>query len=121
MRLACLLALTEADQSTLAWWVIGALVATGPSVYYWLKVIEHLKGRRHDFSHYATKAELADLKAARDAQIRDTFEKLQADLHEVKTDMDRLSATADAQSQHISEQLQAIHRSLGRLEGPHRR
>lgn len=121
MRFACLLALTEADQSTLAWWVIGALVATGPSVYYWLKVIEHLKGRRHDFSHYATKAELADLKAARDAQIRDTFEKLKTDLHEVKTDVDRLATSQDAHSQSISEQLQAIHRSLGRLEGPHRR
>jgi hypothetical protein len=103
---APLLALDETDQPMLVWWIIGGLIALGPALHSWIKVLEWFKGKGIDPSQFVTQDQLAAVKAERDAQITATIK-------EIRDDFNKLEKTlAD-----IARDLPAIHRALGRLEG----
>lgn len=101
-----ILALSETDQPMLVWWIILGLIALGPALHSWIKVVEFFKGKKFDVANYVTHAQLAAVKTERDEQIK-------ASISGIKKDLDKLSETlAD-----IARDLPAIHRALGRLEG----
>lgn len=106
MRPATLLALSDLDQPTLIWWIILALIALGPAIHSWIKVIEFVKGKKFDPSSYVTHAQLAAVKNERDTQIANT-------IAEIRSDFDKLEKFLTD----IARDLPAIHRALGRLEG----
>jgi len=102
----CILALSDTDQPMLVWWIILGLIALGPALHSWIKVVEFFKGKKFDVSNYVTHAQLAAVKTERDEQIK-------ASIAGIKDDLDTLRKTlAD-----IARDLPAIHRALGRLEG----
>jgi hypothetical protein len=101
-----LLSLSETDQPTLVWWIILGLIALGPALHSWIKVIEFFKGKKFDPAAFVTHAQLAAVKSERDAQIAST-------IAEIRQDFDKLEKFLTD----IARDLPAIHRALGRLEG----
>jgi uncharacterized protein HemX len=106
LPLAPFLALSEADQPTLVWWIMLGAIALGPALHSWIKVIEFFKGKKFDPANYVTQDQLAAVKAERDAQIAATI----ADL---KGNFDRLEKTLVS----LNRELPTLHRIIGRLEG----
>lgn len=100
------LALSETDQPMLVWWVILGLIALGPALHSWIKVIEFFKGKSFDASRFVTQDQLASMKQERDQQIAST-------IGEIRNDLNRLEETLTS----LNRDLPAIHRALGRLEG----
>ncbi len=98
-----LIALSEADSPMLLWLIIGGLMALGPVIHSYIKVYEWFRGKSIDTSDFVTRTELAAMKQERDAQIAATVAQLRTDFAEIKKFM--------------VEDLPAIHRALGRLEG----
>lgn len=103
---AALLALSEQDSPMLLWLLVGGLLALGPALHSWVRVIEHFKGKTFDAANYVTQAQLASVRSERDAQMA-------ASLNAIKNDFDRLETTLNE----INRDLPNIHRALGRLEG----
>lgn len=101
-----LLALDDADQPILVWWIIGAVMALGPVLHSYIKVYDWLKGKGIDTSQFVTHAQLQAVKSERDAQIAAT-------IAEIRADFTKLERTLSD----IARDLPAIHRALGRLEG----
>lgn len=100
------LALSETDQPMLVWWIILGLIALGPALHSWIKVIEFAKGKKFDPTNYVTKEQLDKVKGERDQQIAAT-------ISEIRDDLNRLEKVLTE----LSRDLPAIHRALGRLEG----
>lgn len=90
----------------LLWLLVGGLLALGPALHSWVRVIEHFKGKTFDAANYVTQAQLAAVRSERDAQMA-------ASIKEIKSDFDKLEETLA----NIARDLPAIHRALGRLEG----
>lgn len=99
MTMTAVLSLAETDQPTLVFWVAAALIALGPAIHSWIKVYQFMRGQTTDMSLYVTKVQLAEVKAERDLQMKETFGRL-----EEKTD-------------NIMQELTSIHRALGHAEG----
>lgn len=102
----CLLALSEADQPMLLWWVIGAVLVIGQGLQGWIAALQYFRGQKMDPATYVTRAEFQAAKAERDRQLSDTIGTMQRQLSDVA-----------AVVREISRDLPAIHRALGRLEG----
>lgn len=90
----------------LVWWIILGLIALGPALHSWIKVIEFFKGKSFDPSRFVTQEQLSAVKAERDLQIAAT-------IGEIRNDLTRLEETLTS----LNRDLPAIHRALGRLEG----
>ena len=103
MRPALFLALSDADSPMLLWLIVGGLMALGPVIHSYIKVYEWFRGKSVDTSGFVTRTELNLMKQERDAQIATTVSQLRTDFAEIKRFM--------------VDDLPAIHRALGRLEG----
>lgn len=103
MRPALFLALSDADSPMLLWLIVGGLMALGPVIHSYIKVYEWFRGKSVDTSDFVTRTELSLMKQERDAQIATTVSQLRTDFAEIKRFM--------------VDDLPAIHRALGRLEG----
>lgn len=100
---APLLALSNDDSPMLLWLIVGGLMALGPVIHSYIKVYEWFHGKSVDTSDFVTRSELNVMKQERDAQIATTVQQLRSDFAEIKRFM--------------VDDLPAIHRALGRLEG----
>lgn len=106
MIAAAILALSEADQPMLLWWVLAAAIAIGPALHSWIKVYEFARGKRSDLTIYVTKTEMTAIRAERDEQLKNTLGTIMTRL----TEMGELVRT-------LQEEMPNIHHALGRLEG----
>lgn len=119
-----LLALSEADQPTLVFWIITALVATGPAAYYWLKIWDRFHPDPADQSKLATKEEL-ETERIKVRQELAEVEKRIAVAHkmEIQGLENRLGTIQtgmhgiESSMREIFGELRALHRSLGKAEG----
>jgi hypothetical protein len=100
------LALSESDQPMLVWWVILGMIALGPALHSWIKVIEFFKGKGFDPANFVTQSQMAEMRQERDAQIASTIGSIRDDLNALERTLSELARD-----------LPAIHRALGRLEG----
>lgn len=106
LRLPALLALTEADSPALLWLIVGGLMALGPVIHSYIKVFDWFRGKTPDLSQFITRTELAEIRAERDRQLADT-------LGGISLRMDSVFRLIET----LQQDLPAIHRALGRLEG----
>ena len=104
--LAQILALTDSDSPMLLWLVVGGLMALGPVIHSYIKVYDWFRGTAPDMSNFITRAEMAEIRAERDRQLADT-------LGGISTRMDSVFRLIEQ----LQQDLPAIHRALGRLEG----
>ncbi|HEY1048587.1 MAG TPA: hypothetical protein VGE39_02485 [Prosthecobacter sp.] len=118
------LALSEADQPLLAWWVITALVASGPAAYYWVKLWDRFHPGPGDQTKLATKDELAAAMAGSRQELKDAEARMAATHKmEMQTVLSQLqlvqNSVADmaANLREVFGELRSLHRSLGRAEG----
>ncbi len=108
--IALLLALSEADQPMLVYWIIGAILVVGQSLQGWVALMTYFASRKVDTAQFVTKAELALHKAERDQQMKVTFDYL-------KEEIGKISSTVQNLDREWREELPSIHRALGKLEG----
>ena len=110
-------ALSETDQPTLVFWVIAALIALGPAIHSWIKVIQYFLGKKEDLSQFVTRTELATVKAARDKQISETLSAIRQDMSEFKRELKDDIQSFETKATELQKEMMSLHRSLGRVEG----
>lgn len=112
-HLSALLALTEQDSPMLLWLIVGGIFALGPVLHSYIKVYEWFMGKRLDTSTFVTHAELAVVRSDRDNQLAASIGHFNQ-----RTDaMSKRLETVFELLGKLQEDMPAIHRALGRLEG----
>ena len=112
-HLSALLALTQQDSPMLLWLIVGGLMALGPVLYSYIKVYDRWRGKSVDTSDFITRGELALVRADRDAQLA-------ASIGHFNQRTDAISKRLETVFEllgKLQEDMPAIHRALGRLEG----
>lgn len=112
-HLAFFLALTQEDSPMLLWLIVGGIMALGPVLHSYSKFYDWLMGKRLDVSAFVTHAELAVVRTDRDAQLA-------ASIGHFNQQMDAMSKRIETVFEllgKLQEDMPAIHRALGRLEG----
>lgn len=112
-----LLALSESDQPMLVWWIIGAAIALGPALHSWIKVYEFAKGKSVDAAQFVTKAELAVMREERDQQISNSVQAIRGDITNLVKVVDSLKDDQKDLRQTLNEDIKAMNRALGTVEG----
>lgn len=119
-----LLALSEADQPTLVFWIITALVATGPAAYYWLKIWDRFHPNPADQSKLATKDELAAAMTGSRQELKDAEARMAAvhkmEMQAVLSQLQLMQGGMQSIETNLREvfgEIRSLHRSLGRAEG----
>lgn len=120
----CLLALSEADQPILLWWVITALVASGPAAFYWVKLWDRFHPKPNDQNKLATKEELAAAMAGSRQELKDAEARMAAahkmEMQTVLSQLQLMQNSVADMATNIREvfaEIRSLHRSLGRAEG----
>jgi chorismate synthase len=97
---------TQSDTPVVVGLIVLGLLFLGPALRSWIYVIEWAKGKRADMSQYVTRAEFQQAREERDKQLQNTVQ-------DMKKEMDSIAGLVRT----LTNDLPAIHRALGRLEG----
>lgn len=108
---------TPSDHPYLLYIAIGALMMLGPALNAWLNFIKGLKAEKISTTDFVTQHQLAELETRLTNQLNQTLGGIKEQIRTVLDTCTAVSHQMVTLNDTVNEEIRALHRSLGNVEG----